>query len=137
MTFKDRFYVPYGPDLVKGTAADVQPWQGYGYGLGATEHWAYDDIEGYVYSHSEVGGFVTVVDYKNRQVSEYSFPILEEGAQNMEINDIVICPKDRRLYVSVTDRNQVLVFDTVQRASPRMPTLVREIAAGNSPDAMK
>ena len=35
LVFKDRLYVPYGPDRTSNPPQDpsVQPWTGYGYGL--------------------------------------------------------------------------------------------------------
>ena len=46
LVFKNRLFVPYGPDL---TSDPPQPsnevWEGYGFGMGAVEHFAYDPIQ--------------------------------------------------------------------------------------------
>jgi hypothetical protein len=36
-----------------------------------------------------------------------------------------------------SDRDDVLVYNTVKRNSPATPSFIEEIQAGNSPDAMK
>ena len=48
LVFVDRMYVPYGPNLVSTPVQADQPWTGYAYGMGATEHWAYDYKEKYI-----------------------------------------------------------------------------------------
>lgn len=138
LTFVDRLYVPYGPDLTTTPvqASTEQPWTGYGYGLGATEHWAYDYKQRYIYSQSEAGGYITVIDYAALPgtVSPYSFDV---GGQNVEIRDIVVCAEDGLLFMSVSDRDNVLMYETVKRNSPAVPKFLKEVPAGNSPDAMK
>ena len=130
--------VPYGPDLTKTPiqASDSHPWTGYGYGLGATEHWAYDTKEGYIYSQSEVGGYITVIDYSTLPgtVTDFSFDV---GGQNVNIRDIVVCSEQGLLFMTVSDRGIVLMYETVKRNSPAVPVFLKEIPAGNSPDAMK
>lgn len=82
-----RIYVPYGPDLIANPpqSSSEQPWKGMGFGMGATEHWAYDYVEGYIYSHSEAGGFITVIDYSKAafpgKVSDFSFDV---GGRNVK-----------------------------------------------------
>lgn len=51
-------FVPYGPDLTSSppqAADDTEPWNGYGYGVGAAEHVALDGKEGYLYVQGEAG----------------------------------------------------------------------------------
>lgn len=136
--FKDRIYVPYGPDRTTNPPQDPanQPWTGYGYGLGATEHWAYDSKEKYIYSQSEFGGYITIIDYAELPgtVTDVS---LDVGGDNVEVRDIVVCSEQGLLFVTVTDRNTVLMYETVKRDDPQVPLLIESIAAGNSPDAMK
>ena len=56
LKFINRAYVPYGPDL---TTTPIQSssevWEGYGYGMAAAEHFAYDTLEGYLYVQGEAG----------------------------------------------------------------------------------
>jgi hypothetical protein len=137
LEFQDRLYVPYGPDLTVSPVNDnAQPWEGYGYGLGATEHYAYDKNEKYLYSHSEAGGYITVIDYSALPGRVTSFG-LNVGGQNVEVRDIVVCSSEGLLFVTVSDKSQVLMYETVKRDAPGIPTLKAEIAAGNAPDAMK
>lgn len=136
LVFVDRMYVPYGPNLVSTPKQTDQPWTGYGYGLGATEHWAYDYKEKYIYSQSEAGGFITIIDWSSLpgEVTPYSLDVCGE---NCDVRDIVVCPEQGLLFMTRTDRNDVLVYETVKRSAPSTPSLVEEINAGNSPDAMK
>lgn len=103
---------------------------------GATEHWAYDYVNKYIYSQSESGGYITVIDYNALpgEVTEFSMNV---GGSNVDIRDVVVCPEESLVFVTVTDQNKVLMYDAVKRANPKTPTLLAEIDAGNSPDAMK
>ena len=136
LRFVDRLYVPYGPDLTTVPVQSSQPWTGYGYGVGATEHWAYDTKERYIYSQSEAGGYITVIDYKTLpgEVTKYSMDV---GGQNVEIRDIVVCSEQGLLFMTVSDRGNVLMYETTKRSSPAPPKFLKEVPAGNSPDAMK
>jgi hypothetical protein len=129
-------YVPYGPNLVSTPQQTDQPWTGYGYGLGATEHWAYDYKEKYIYSQSEVGGYITVIDWNTLpgEVTPYSLDVCGE---NCELRDVVVCSEQGLIFMTRTDRNDVLIFETVKRETPKIPTLIEEISAGNAPDALK
>lgn len=142
LSFVARTYVPYGPDLLANPpqSPSDQPWTGLGYGLGATEHWAFDTKEKYVYSQSEAPGgqFITVLDFGASDdgtgvVSEFSFDVSDRG----EIRDLVVCSERGWLFVSLTDANKVFMYETVKRGSPGVPALVKEIQAGTSPDALK
>ena len=141
LSFKSRVYVPYGPDRVNDADPAVQPWEGYGYGLGATEHWAYDTKEGYIYSQSESGGFITVLDYKMQADGTFgkvtNFGIAVPSALNVDIRDVVVCPSEGLLFVSVSDNDKVLMYETVKRAAPAVPAAPVEIEVGNTPDALK
>ncbi|KAG7339560.1 hypothetical protein IV203_025103 [Nitzschia inconspicua] len=138
LTLKDRIYVPYGPDLTSTPvqSSDDQPWNGYGYGTGATEHWAYDTKEKYVYSQSEIGGYITVLDYATLPASVTEFSI-DFGGQAVDVRDVVVCSEQGLLFLTVTDRSTVLMYDVVKRSDPKKPTLINTIQAGNSPDALK
>lgn len=132
-------YVPYGPDLTSSPpqATDDQPWTGYGYGLGATEHYAYDAVEQYLYSQSEAGGYITVLDYSSLPGTVTDFSIDVGGGPNVDIKDVVVCGAKGYLMVTVIDQNEVLLYNTVKRDAPSIPVLQRRIEAGNAPDAMK
>jgi hypothetical protein len=138
LTLKDRMQVPYGPDLTSTPIqdSDDQPWTGYGYGTGSTEHWAYDTKEKYIYSQSEIGGFITVIDYATlpASVTEYSMDV---GGRDVDARDVVVCSEEGLLFVTLTDRSTVLMYDVVKRSDPKKPTLITTIDAGNSPDAMR
>jgi hypothetical protein len=138
LTLKDRMFVPYGPDLTTNPVqdSDDQPWRGYGYGTGATEHWAYDTKEKYIYSQSEIGGFITVLDYATLpgSVTDYS---IDFGGRDVDVRDVVVCSEEGLMFVTLTDRSTVLMYDVVKRSDPKKPTLITTIAAGNAPDAMK
>lgn len=136
LVFIDRMYVPYGPNLVSTPKQTDQPWTGYAYGMGATEHWAYDHKEKYIYSQSEAGGYITVIDWSTLpgEVTPYSMDVCGE---NCDIRDIVVCPEQGLLFVTRTDRNDVLVYATVKRSNPKTPSLLEEINAGNAPDALR
>lgn len=138
LTLKDRMYVPYGPDLTTTPPqdSDNQPWTGYGYGTGATEHWAYDTKEKYIYSQSEMGGYLTVLDYATFPASVTEFSV-DFGGRDVDVRDVVVCSEQGLLFLTVTDRSTVLLYDVVKRSDPKKPTLITTIDAGNSPDAMK
>jgi len=135
LMFVDRLYVPYGPNLVTTPQQTDQPWSGYGYGLGAMEHWAYDYKEKYIYSQSEVGGFITVIDWSSLpgEVTPFSLDVCGEDC---EIRDVTVCPEQGFLLMTRTDRNDVVMYETVKREKPRIPSLIDKIKAGNAPDAM-
>lgn len=113
-----------------------QPWTGYGYGMGATEHIAYDYVEKYIYSQSEAGGFITTIDYSELPgtVTEFSIDV---GGRNVDVKDIVVCPQEGLLFVTISDTSKVHIYETVKRSGPKIPELVAEVDAGNAPDAMK
>lgn len=128
------FSVPYGPDPDADPTA--QPWTGYGYGTGSTEHYAYDWKEGYIYSQSEVGAYITVIDWCTLpgSVSEYSLNLESEDS---EIKDVVVCPEEGLLFLSSGDANKVKMYETVKRDKPAQPKFLKDIDVGNSPDALK
>ncbi len=136
LVFVDRMYVPYGPNLVSTPIQADQPWTGYAYGMGATEHWAYDYKEKYIYSQSEAGGYITIIDWSilPGEVTPYSMDIC---GQDCDVRDIVVCSEQGLLFMTRSDRDDVLVYNTVKRNSPATPSFIEEIQAGNSPDAMK
>lgn len=138
LVFKDRTYVPYGPDITDPNV-DVakQPWMGYGYGTGSTEHFAYDWKEGFLYSQSEVGAFITVVDMCTfpGAVSEFSLDLSEYDS---ECKDVVVCPEEGLLFMSMADANKVVMYETTKRdGSVGIPKFLKSIEVGDTPDAMK
>ena len=134
--FIDRIYVPYGPDLVATPPQSDQPWSGYGFGLGATEHWAYDYKEKYIYSQSEVGGYITVIDWSILPGTVTPFS-LDVCGQDCDIRDITVCSEQGLLFMTRSNRNDVLVYNTVKRSAPAIPKFLELVSAGNSPDAMR
>mgnify|MGYP005865044245 CR=1 FL=1 len=82
----------------------------------------------YIYSQSESGGYITVIDYSflPGEVTEYSMDV---GGDNVDVRDVVVCPEESLVFVTVTDQNKVLMYDAVKRANPKTPTLLAEIDA--------
>ena len=138
LVFKDRIYVPYGPEITDPNVdPSQQPWTGYGYGTGSTEHFAYDWKEGFLYSQSEVGAFITVVDLCTLPgtVSEFS---LDLTAEDSECKDVVVCPEEGLLFLSMADANKVLMYETTKRdGSVGIPQFLKSIQVADTPDAMK
>ena len=142
LAFKHRLYVPYGPDLTlsppqNGTNGEI--WNGYGFGMGAVEHFAYDPYQRYVYAQSEFAPYVSIIDYSSIEsnsgqpsVTSYS---LDLTSYDSDIRDIAVC--NDYLMIVATDANVILQYTTVQRSAPTTPTLVREISAGNQPDNIR
>ena len=104
LKLSSRTYIPYGPDLAREPrqAATDQPWEGFGYGFGATEHWAYDTKHKYIYSQSEAGEYIAVVDFETQPgtVTEYS---LDLKSYDSDIRDIAICSERGILFISLSD----------------------------------
>lgn len=134
LVFKNRLYLPYGPDLVNGQDSE-EVWEGFGFGMGAGEHFAYDPINRFVYSQSEAdpGSFIAVMDLSELPgtVSEYS---LDLSSINSEIKDVVVCPEQGFLFAAATDADIVVMYETVQRSAPAKPKFVKNISAGAKPD---
>ena len=107
-----------------------------GFGTGAAEHFAYDWKEGYVYSQSEIGAYITVIDWCASSVSEYSLDLTSSGTIS-EIKDVVVCPEAGLLFMSLADENIVKMYETVKRDSPAPPKFLKDIDAGTTPDAMR
>lgn len=135
LVFKERAYIPYGPDLVKGQDSE-EVWEGYGFGMGAAEHFSYDPIQRFVYTQSEVGSYVAVMDLADLpgSVTEYS---LDLSSYNSEVKDVAVCPQQGWLFVAATDANVVVMYETVKRSSPGRPKFVRDIQAGALPDNIR
>jgi DNA-binding beta-propeller fold protein YncE len=137
LVFQTRFYTPYGPDL---TTDPPQPsdevWKGYGFGMGAAEHAAYDHVEGYMYVQSEEGPYISISDWSsaNPTLTPYS---LDLSAYDSDLKDVVACPEQGYVFIAATDANLVLQYATVKRGIPGKPELIREIDAGKVPDNLR
>jgi hypothetical protein len=142
LVFKNRLFVPYGPDLTtappqNGTNGEV--WKGYGFGTGAVEHFAYDPVQGYVYTQSEIGAYITIIDYSSIEtngglpaITPYSIDLTEYDS---EIRDVAVCGD--HLMIVATDENLILHYETVRRAAPVKPKLISKIVAGMQPDNIR
>lgn len=137
LVFQNRLFVPYGPDL---TTSPPQPsnevWEGYGFGMGAVEHFAYDPYQRYVYTQSEGGPYVAVVDYSKFPATMTNFS-LDLSEYDSDIKDVAVCGKAGLLFVAATDADKVLMYNTVKRSEKLPPTLVLEINAGPKPDNLR
>lgn len=133
----DSLFVPYGPDE---TTDPPQPsdevWEGYGFGMGAVEHFAYDPVQGYVYTQSEEGPYVTVIDYSKlpAEITPYSLDLSEFDS---DIKDVAVCPEEGLLFIVASDYNHVLMYETVKRSDPKRPEKIQEFAAGERPDNIR
>lgn len=129
----DRLYVPYGPDLLNNQTSGV--WAGYGYGMSAVDAVAYDPIEKYAYVKSGWADYVTVVDYSSAKgtITEYS---LDLTSYTSGLNDIAICPEPGYVVVSLGDKNEILVYETIKRSSPGIPKLVNTLQGGPLTDML-
>lgn len=120
-----RVYVPYGDG------------EGYAFGMGAAEQMAYDHVQKYAYTISEQG-FINVVDL-NDAANPAVMSSLATDATGLKLTDIELCPEHNIMLVSagasdtVSD-GEVFVYSTVQRADPRVPTLLDSITVGPLPD---
>jgi 6-phosphogluconolactonase (cycloisomerase 2 family) len=142
MVLKNRLYVPYGPDLTlsppqNGTNGEI--WDGYGFGMGAVEHFAYDPVHRYVYAQSEFAPYVSIIDYSSVESNSGQPSItpfsLDLTSYDSDIRNIAVC--NDYLMIVATDANLILQYTTVKRSSPIQLTLVREISAGNQPDNIR
>ncbi len=138
LVFKNRFFFPYGPDL---TLDPNQPsdevWEGYGFGMGAVEHAAYDYIEGYMYVQSEEGPYISVTDWSSDSPTLTGFSLDLSSYDDSDLKDVVVCPEQGYLFIAATDANLVLQYSTVKRNNPGRPQLIREIFAGSAPDNLR
>jgi hypothetical protein len=139
LVFKNRVFVPYGPDLTTTPPQQStgEVWQGFGFGMGAAEHIAYDPIQGYMYIQSEEGPYVNVIDYASLPPKLTSFS-LDLSEFDSEIKDLGICPEQGLLFVVLPDSDKVNMYTTVQRSDPEAgPELLFEIDAGPVPDNIR
>ena len=135
LTLTSRLTVPYGPDLFPDDGNDPQsstdqPYRGYGFGMGASESIQYDHVHKYLYSMSDIGGYIIVADYENPlqpTISNYSFQTVDPALGNLRI-----CPETGLLVVSLEDLGELHVYSLVDRESPAVPTLLK--AFGNVPN---
>lgn len=137
LVFKNRLFVPYGPDLTTDPPqSSGEVWEGYGFGMGAVEHFAYDPYQRYVYTQSEGGPYVSVVDYSKfpATITDLS---LDLSKYDSEIKDVAVCPKEGLLFIAATDADKVLMYSTVQRSEKKRPNLLLEINAGARPDNLR
>ena len=139
LVFKNRFFLPYGPDL---TTSPIQPsdgtiWEGYGFGMGAAEHAGYDHVEGYMYVQSEEGPYISVTDWSSSdpKLTPYSLDLSEYDKSDLK--DVVVCPEKGYVFIAAVDVDKVLQYSTVKRDNPGKPTLIREIDAGPEPDNLR
>ena len=137
LVFKTRVYMPYGPDL---TTDPPQPsdqvWEGFGFGMGAAEHAAYDHVEGYLYVQSEEGPYISVTDWSSTGATLTAYS-LDLSKYDSDLKDVVACPEQGYLFIAATDADLVLQYSTVKRANPGLPELIREIDAGKVPDNLR
>lgn len=140
LVHKKTFFVPYGPDLLADPPqkASGTVWEGYGYGMGAAEHIAYDPIQGYVYTQSQIPesktAYISVIDLHSLADPKVTKLGLDLSSYKSEAKDLHICPEHGWLFVTLPDANKVVMLDMVERQSPRAPAVLKEIDAGHSPE---
>ena len=135
LKFKNRFTLPYGPDLYNNqgyhmaqTSTD-QPYRGYGVGMSAAEQIVFDPIQKYLYSMSDVG-YIIIVDYEdmtNPQLTKLSFELEDD-----KLGSIDICPEQNMFFVTLEKLGRVDVYNLVNRTNPEIPTLLKSIDAGTN-----
>lgn len=127
----NRLFVPYGPDVTQSHNETV--FTGFGFGMDAVDAVGYDYVEKYIYSKSDFGAFVTIIDYSSfpAEVTPYSLTLT---SWNSGLHDIAICPQQGLFFVSIGDVEKVLVFSTVKRSSPATPKLINVLDTGLNTD---
>ena len=83
-------------------------WNGYGFGMGAVEHFAYDPIQRYVYAQSEFAPYVSIIDYSSIESNSGQPSItpfsLDLTSYDSDIRDIAVC--NDYLMIVATDANR-------------------------------
>jgi len=126
-TLKSRVYVPYGAG------------EGFGYGMGAVEQFAYDPVEKYAYTVSEQG-YVNVVDFVDPATPTVMAASLSIDLAGKKLTDVAVCAAQGLLFVAhgaddKTSPGAVRMYSTVQRSSPtQAPAFDREFTVGALPD---
>lgn len=137
LVFKNRLFVPYGPDLTTDPPqSSDEVWEGFGFGMGAVEHFAYDPYQRYVYAQSEGGPFVSVIDYSKFPAAITNLSI-DLSSYDSDIKDVAVCPEEGLLFIAATDADKVLMYSTVKRNEKTRPNLLLEINAGARPDNLR
>jgi hypothetical protein len=139
LVLKTRYYAPYGPDLQSKPPQSVKEgevWRGYGFGLGAAEHMAYDWKQGYLYLQVEEFPYISITDWSkanplNPTLTTFS---MDFSSFDSEVKDIRVCPEQGWLFVALSDADLVNMYSMTNRESPGMPVLLRSIEAGPKPD---
>ena len=135
LTFKNRFTLPYGPDLYNNQGYQMaqtsndQPYRGYGVGMGAAEQIVFDPIQKYLYSMSDVG-YVIIVDYEdimNPQLTNLSFETEDD-----KLGSIEICPEQNMFFLTLEKLGRVDIYNLVNRTNPELPTLLKSVDAGSN-----
>ena len=130
-----RITLPYGPDLYQRSppqsGTDGTIYEGYGPSMGAAEQIQYDPIQQYLYSMSDQG-YIIIVDYSNPlrpHVTNLSFPTLHKS-----VGSIQICPEQSKLFVSLTKKDRIDVYNLVSRDQPNddVPRFLRSIEGGKN-----
>mmetsp|Transcript_32235 Transcript_32235/g.58932 ORF Transcript_32235/g.58932 Transcript_32235/m.58932 type:complete len:708 (-) Transcript_32235:157-2280(-) len=127
-TLKSRVYIPYNNQAT-----------GLGFGMGAAEQIAYDDVEKYGYAISEQG-YINVIDW-NLPSAPTVMTLLAVDLAGKKLTDIEICTNLGVFFVGAgaddtVSNGKVHVFHTVKRADPMMPTQITEITVGPLPDML-
>lgn len=135
LVLKHREYSPYGPDLTSSPPQSVDEiWTGFGFGLGAAEHIAYDHKEGYMYVQVEEFPHIAIFEWRDGKppkLTEFSMDLSEFDS---DVKDVIVCSEEGLLFVALPDADKVNIYSTVKRSESKKPDLLYAIAAGSKPD---
>lgn len=135
LVLKHRAYSPYGPDLTSTPPQSVdEVWAGFGFGLGAAEHIAYDHTERYMYVQVEEFPHIAIFDWSDSSAPKLTGLSMDLSAYDSDLKDIIVCSESGHLFVALSGADKVALYSTVKRSDPKKPELIVEISAGSAPD---
>lgn len=86
---------------------------------------AYDKLNQYLYAAS-LPGYINIADYSN-PANPRLLNIAMDNSDKGEVDDIQICPEQKRMFFAYKDLGTIFIYDTVQRENPREPKLIKSV----------
>jgi hypothetical protein len=137
LVLKHRVFSPYGPDLtISPPQSADEIWAGFGFGLGAAEHIAYDHKEGFMYVQVEEFPHIAIFDWHDSAAPKLTAFSMDLAQFDSDVKDIIVCSELGLLFVALSDADKVAMYSTVKRIDSKKPELLYEISAGSAPDNM-
>jgi hypothetical protein len=137
LVLKHREFSPYGPDLtISPPQSSDEVWAGFGFGLGAAEHIAFDTKEKFMYVQVEEFPYIAIFDWQDGTSPKLTGLSMDLSQFDSDVKDVIVCSEQGLLFVALADADKVNMYSTVKRSESNKPALLYELEAGSAPDNM-